>query len=214
MEFFMTRITKDPEERRNEILDTAQRLFIEKGYVQTSVSEIVKEIGVAQGTFYYYFKTKEDIINAIINRYTDEIVTEAESCVNMDCDTKQKLENIALAEMRIASKNNSYLHRIQSADIHTRILTVLVQKLTPFYTLIIKEGIQNGLWKTDYPQELAESMLVTTHILFDPGLFRRTKEEFERCVSAWLDSVEKTLGLESGWMDNLGKILVQIYKNV
>ena len=211
----MPRTTKDPEERRNEILDTAQRLFIEKGFIQTSVSEIVKEIGVAQGTFYYYFKTKEDILDAIIDRYVGESIAETESCLNNpDLNTKQKMENMALSELKIATRNSSYLHRIQSADIHTRILTVIVQKLTPLYTRLIEEGIQSEIWKTDYPQEFAESMLVTTHILFDPGLFHRTKEEFERCILAWLDSMEKTLGLEKGWMDSFKNILIQIYKRL
>ncbi len=211
----MSRTTKDPEERRNEILDTAQRLFIEKGFIQTSVSEIVKEIGVAQGTFYYYFKTKEDILDAIIDRYINEITVEAESCLNNpDWDIKQKMENIIISEIKIVSKNNSYLHRIQSADIHTRMLTVMVKKLTPVYARIIEEGIQSGIWKTDYPQEFAESMLVSSHILFDPGLFHRTKEEFERCILAWRDSMEKTLGMEKGWMDSLKNIFFQIYKRL
>ncbi len=211
----MTRTTKDPEVRKNEILDTAQRLFIEKGYIQTSVSEIVKEIGVAQGTFYYYFKTKEDVINAIIGRYTDEIIKDAEVCMNrQDWDMKQKLENLAKAEISVNMKNSGYLHSIQSADIHTRILTVMAQKLTPFYTRLIEEGIESGICKTEYPKEFAESMFVTSHILFDPGLFHRTREEFEKCVSAWIDSVEKTLGLEKGSLISFEKIMMQIYKRL
>ncbi|GIO30333.1 MULTISPECIES: TetR/AcrR family transcriptional regulator [Paenibacillus] len=55
----MPRITKNPKERRNEILNAAMELFNTKGFEQTSVSDIVKKIGVAQGTFYYYFQSKE-----------------------------------------------------------------------------------------------------------------------------------------------------------
>ena len=53
MEEYIIRITKNPEERRKELIDIAERLFIKKGYEQTAVSDIVKKAKVAQGTFYY-----------------------------------------------------------------------------------------------------------------------------------------------------------------
>lgn len=49
------RIVKDGGERRKELLDTARRLFISKGYEKTSINDILKEVGIAKGTFYYYF---------------------------------------------------------------------------------------------------------------------------------------------------------------
>lgn len=55
----MPRITKSPDERRNELIDAAEMLFIENGYDQTSVSDIVKKVNVAQGTFYYYFNPRK-----------------------------------------------------------------------------------------------------------------------------------------------------------
>jgi AcrR family transcriptional regulator len=62
------RVTKVPEERKQELIDTAERLFLEKGYEQTTVADIVREIEVAQGTFYYYFSSKEEILEAIIEK--------------------------------------------------------------------------------------------------------------------------------------------------
>ena len=64
----MARITKAPEERRQEIVETAERLFREVGYGKCSVEMIIREIGVAKGTFYYYFKSKEEILGAIVER--------------------------------------------------------------------------------------------------------------------------------------------------
>ena len=62
------RVTKDPEERKQELIDAAERLFMERGYEATAVSDIVQEVGVAQGTFYYYFPSKEEILEAIIEK--------------------------------------------------------------------------------------------------------------------------------------------------
>ena len=58
------RIVKEAEERKNEILDVAERLFGTKGFDNTSTNDILNEIGIARGTLYYHFKSKEEIINA------------------------------------------------------------------------------------------------------------------------------------------------------
>ena len=65
------RIVKDAKERRNEILDVAERLFCEKGFDNTSTNDILAEIGIARGTLYYHFKSKEDILDAMIERLTN-----------------------------------------------------------------------------------------------------------------------------------------------
>ena len=62
------RIVKEAEIRKNEILDTAEKLFISKGYEKTSTTDILNEIGIARGTLYYHFKSKEDILIAMIDR--------------------------------------------------------------------------------------------------------------------------------------------------
>ena len=55
----MARIVKEADERRNEILDAAETLFTEKGYSKTTIIDILNQVGIAKGTFYYYFKSKE-----------------------------------------------------------------------------------------------------------------------------------------------------------
>ncbi|HBT17621.1 MAG TPA: TetR/AcrR family transcriptional regulator, partial [Firmicutes bacterium] len=69
------RITKEYDERRNEILDTAEELFNMKGYDKCTVNDILKAVGIARGTFYYYFKSKEEVLDAIVSRYTDFVVS-------------------------------------------------------------------------------------------------------------------------------------------
>ena len=63
------RETKDSEERRDEFVDAAEKLFKENGIVDTTVNAIVKEMDVAKGLFYYYFKSKDDVIEAISEKY-------------------------------------------------------------------------------------------------------------------------------------------------
>ena len=65
---------KEAEERKKEILDIAEQLFIEKGFDNTSTNDILREIGIARGTLYYYFKSKEEILDAVIDRITNQLV--------------------------------------------------------------------------------------------------------------------------------------------
>ena len=68
------RTVKEAEERKNEILDVAERLFGTKGFDNTSTSDILNEVGIARGTLYYHFKSKEDILDAMIDRMTGRLV--------------------------------------------------------------------------------------------------------------------------------------------
>ena len=69
----MARITKLPEERRKEIIDTAIKLFYEKGYEKTTISDIAKEINVAQGLCYRYFPSKEALFDCAIDQYAQSL---------------------------------------------------------------------------------------------------------------------------------------------
>ncbi|MFR5584142.1 MAG: TetR/AcrR family transcriptional regulator [[Clostridium] scindens] len=62
------RIVKEANERKNEILDAAAALFAQKGFDHTSTSEIMEAVGIAKGTLYHHFKSKESIMDAIIER--------------------------------------------------------------------------------------------------------------------------------------------------
>ena len=65
------RVVKKHDERRNEILDAAEKLFAGKGYMKTTIMDILQEVGIAKGTFYYYFKSKEEVMDAVAMRYID-----------------------------------------------------------------------------------------------------------------------------------------------
>lgn len=71
------RIIKEADIRKNEILDAAGILFTEKGYENTSVTDIMNAVGIAKGTLYHHYKSKEDILNALIKRQTDDIFLSA-----------------------------------------------------------------------------------------------------------------------------------------
>jgi len=72
----MARISKPPEERRQELIETANELFLTQGYEQTTVGDIVKKVGVAQGLFYYYFRSKQDIFLTVVDQFLEARIGE------------------------------------------------------------------------------------------------------------------------------------------
>ena len=68
------RIVKEHDERKNEIIETAAALFEQKGYEHCSVNDILNAIGIAKGTFYHYFKSKEEVLDAVVGRVTEQML--------------------------------------------------------------------------------------------------------------------------------------------
>ncbi|WP_245222950.1 TetR/AcrR family transcriptional regulator, partial [Proteus mirabilis] len=86
--------TKPAEVRLEELMNAAETLFLEKGFDATTVSDIVKQAGVAKGTYYHYFTAKTDILDALRTRYMDWYIDKIEqamaSCQIQDFRAKLK----------------------------------------------------------------------------------------------------------------------------
>ncbi|MBN1797758.1 MAG: TetR/AcrR family transcriptional regulator [Spirochaetales bacterium] len=193
------RITKDPEERRKEIIQTALKLFLKKGYAHTAVSEIVKNINVAQGTFYHYFKSKEDILDAIIETYITSILDEIETVAgDKNLTALEKLEQISYAQLRVNQRFNMNLHSIKGVDIHERLIAQVVKKIVPIMADIVSEGAKAGVFNVKYPLVATEIFMVAGNMLFDPGIFNWNKSELETRVDILIELMESTFGVRKG----------------
>ena len=81
------RISKEPEERKQEILETAIKLFSVNGFEKTSISDIAKEIGIAQGLCYRYFPSKDVLFQSAINEYSNILVANMTKNINIKKDS-------------------------------------------------------------------------------------------------------------------------------
>ena len=142
------RIVKKHNERKQEIINTALKIFIHKGYEKTSVNDILNEIGIAKGTFYHYFKAKEEVLDAVIADTTETIVNKIEKIIaDNSLNAEDKLLK-AFSEMRVApdmgEKFLSDIHKPENVLMHQKILTSSIKAFVPLMVEIVEEGIKQG----------------------------------------------------------------------
>jgi len=206
------RTIKDPEERKSEILDTAERLFTTKGYNQTTILDILNEIGIAKGTFYYYFKSKEEVMDAIIMRIINADVAIATKIAGTPgIPAIEKLFQILMAQkpQRGGGKEKmlEQFHQPSNAEMHQKSLVQSILQITPILTQVIEQGISENIITTDYPQETVEFLLASAQVVFDEGLFHWQPDEMTRKIKAFISIMESILGTEKGTFDYMINIL-------
>lgn len=195
------RIVKEAEERRNEILDVAERLFGTKGFDRTSTNDILNEVGIARGTLYYHFKSKEDILDAMIGRMTGQIVAAAKAVAGQkEMPVLQRLTMTLLAlnvDNDLGHEVMEQVHRPQNALMHQKMMERLLREVNPLITALVNEGIEQGICHTDYPAEVVEMTLLYSCIVFDE-LSEYQEEERQKKATAFVYNLERLLGMESG----------------
>ena len=112
----MMRPMQDPQKRINEILDAAEQLFFEKGYDRTTVKDIAKVMGVAQGTMYYYFKSKEEVLKGVIDRKADLVLSEMHRIALQPVDGWAKLSEMLSSLLQIAATDNGNMMALMYRD--------------------------------------------------------------------------------------------------
>ncbi len=195
------RIVKEAKERRDEILDVAERLFCKKGFDNTSTNDILEAIGIARGTLYYHFKSKEDILDAMIERLTNQMLEKA-AVIALD-ESIPVLERLTRTMLTLNVDNElgdmvmEQIHRPQNALMHQKLEHVLLGRVNRLITKIAEDGIRQGIFHTDYPAEAVEMIMTYSYIAFD-SLASYEAEEEQRKKMGFIYHVERVFGMEQG----------------
>ncbi|MGN1198795.1 MAG: TetR/AcrR family transcriptional regulator [Acetatifactor sp.] len=195
------RIVKDAEERRNEILDVAERLFCTKGFDNASTNDILTEIGIARGTLYYHFKSKEDILDAMIERLTNQMVEKA-SVIALD-ESIPVLERLTGTMLSLNVDNElghmvmEQVHRPQNALMLQKLEHMLLGRVNRLITRITEDGIRQGIMHTDYPAEAVEMLMTYSYTAFN-SLNQYSEEEEQRKIMGFVYHAERILGMKAG----------------
>jgi AcrR family transcriptional regulator len=191
------RIIKEYDERRNEILDTAERLFHVKGYEKCTVNDILNGVSIAKGTFYHYFKSKQEVLDAIVSRYTDIVISRVNEILNKnDISPVEKLL-YAFMSMRINNQVGSdmleEMHKTENALLHQKTLSQMVTAMAPVLAEIIEEGIEKKAWNCRYPLQYMQIFLASSLTLTDEGIFELDGDSQMKLMAALISMLEKML---------------------
>lgn len=196
------RVIKEAEERRNEILDAADELFFQKGFDGTSTNDILEKVGIARGTLYHHFKSKEDIMDALIERYRERLLDAAqEIAANKSIPVVERIIQVVMA-LNISGGSSAeimeHIHKPQNALMHQKIQKVIISGVTPILAGIIREGIEQGLFHTPFPYECMEMVVIYANTVFDDDYVEMTNEELATRMHAFIFNIERMLGVEQG----------------
>ena len=165
------RVVKSAEERKGEILDVAEQLFAEKGYDNASTNDIIKEIGIARGTLYHHFSSKEEILDAIVERMINRSIAAARAMVKNN--TIPLLERIAGAFLTLNIDSGAgaevleQIHKPQNALLHQKSQEKLIREVVPMIAELIEEGNRCKMFHSKYPAEAAEMIIVYSNTAFE-----------------------------------------------
>ncbi len=186
-------VKKTPEQWKTEILDAAQKLFLSKGYEETSVSDIMDTAGGAKGMFYRFFESKDDVLHALGDRmfFADNPFNAIKG--RTDLNGLQKVRELLVLNQSDADRNAINMQAVSILK-DPRILVAAVEAnrkiLTPLWYELLEEGRLDGSIKTDYTKELSE-LLPLINFWLMPSVFPATADMIQHKFCFIMEVLEK-----------------------
>lgn len=207
------RIVKEATERKNEILDAAAVLFSEKGFDHTSTNDILEAVGIAKGTLYHHFKSKEAIMDAVIERQSERMLTAARHIAeDRTIPVRERMLQVIMA-LKLEKTEGAggrdlieHLHKPQNALMHQKSKQTILKEVPPILTIVLKDGIEQGLFETPYPLECMELSVAYLTTVLDDGFIELTEEDLLHRIQAFVFHMERLLGVEKGSFDFISQM--------
>ena len=211
------RQSKPGDERKKELLDAALELFYVKGYEKTSVNDVLKKVGIAKGTFYYYFSSKEELLDAVAARQVTALVDRIRPIIeDRDRGALQKLNLLIKKGQQYkqeTKERRQKLFAVMSTMDNIRLIHRLSEKIielsVPLIRQVFVEGNREGVFRVEFPGQAALFYVrmgnqlnysISAYLARDDR-DENEKEELKNMVLFYQDTLEKILGLEKGSLE-------------
>ena len=194
------------------IIDALQKLLEDNTIQNISVSDIARKAEIGKGSIYYYFPSKEAILDALIERNYEKPLTTAK---NLASQTEispftrmamilQACRSSSAAFLRHNNTETSAGTSVQDfAFLHQKYMNHLVSELKPALTEIIKQGIASGEICFEYPAALAEIVLIVLAVKLNNTFLSATAEDSEDTIRGLVALLEKGTGVPQGTLNYL-----------
>ena len=196
--------------KRDQILDAFRDLLENKDIHHISVSDIAKKAGIGKGSLYYYFSSKDEMLNALIKRtYAGALEMAKELVHQTDLTIYSRLAKITnacvaatgefLKRSEVVKIKTNLSDRIyDSAYIHQQFMKHSIVDFKDIYTEIIQQEIDKGTIKFDYDAEIAEIVLIVLTVKIDNTLSPSSDEETAKTLQTLITLLERGTGNADG----------------
>lgn len=204
---------EDSSGTKQAIINIAKGYFYTIGYRKTSVQKIIDAAGVAKGTFYHYFKSKEDLLNQFIDSEMDALHKQLNGVIKMDIGALDKMNLIYRSGASWKSENVAAMRPLMKIMIsddniilrHT-MLQHQIEKIAPIYEEIIQQGKDEDVFHVDNPTYTAQFIVNSFSGFADTvyGIFAAPKytedilQQFKEFIIYFEDTMERLLGTTKG----------------
>ena len=206
----------NPQQTRENIITVSTNLFVQKGYDKTSMQDIVDALGMSKGAIFHHFKSKEEIFEAVtarLSRYADQVLLGyLEEMKGLTA--KEKLIGLLEKTMRdqqIHTLDSAFVSKMESPHFVVSFLKDCVNARGPLFAKIMREGLEDGSIKTDFPDECAEVFFLLINIWCDQTLFECDSLRLSRRLK-YLQQLMKQTGADilsddliTEYMKSMGK---------
>jgi len=207
------REVKEAEVRKAEIMEAAKKLFHNKGYLNTTTQDIIDNVGISRGLLYYHFKSKEDILFAIVEKHIGPLIAAFKSIAKDKTQSASEKVNSFLKSTMIqessAMEEDYSLHEAIQLPENTfmmdRINHKLSQAMTVSFTEIIDQGNEEGVFHVKYPKETAAFLMTGYLFVINSRSFDRDIETAMNYLNAFKLMLRVSLGAEALFEDLLEK---------
>jgi AcrR family transcriptional regulator len=203
------RIVKNPEVRQKEILNAAQKLFEEKGYENTPVEAIIKAADIAKGTFYYYFKTKKDVLTTLVENIGAEMEAHFSSIVaNENLTALKKLKMMIRGtekEAIVQSTVMEIIHKPENRELQEKLNIYSLEVIAPLLVQVLEQGYKEGVFNKIASLESIQLILAGSQFILESGLFELSSQKRMAYLKALQTMFENEVGAKSGSLSFISK---------
>lgn len=172
------RVVKSPEERKEEILNAAIRVFVRKGYDKTTITDIARESNISQGLCYRYYRSKEALYDEALDKYADFIVRENLKRYELQSKTlKEMIMEMSgyVSDYVETEKGQVELYELfhtgENRNLHSQLFARTASKLVPYIAQFLEEANQRGEIHISDPEIMAHFVVYGQRGIFmDRGM--------------------------------------------
>lgn len=213
--------------KRDVFVDVAQILITTKGYAGFSVQDVLVAANASKGAFYHYFEAKDELVDAVVNRMADQAATAIQPVLDdPNRSAVDKLEALFHGMARFKAERKDLVLGIlqiwlsdDNLVVREKMRRIVVVRLVPWLEGIVRQGIAEGTFTSDYPEQLPRVLAtqvqgmseLASELWVDRQLGNVSLEEVNRVFNAYQEAFERIAGAPKGTLRFLDEQTIEFW---